>query len=89
VDAKTFEMVDGILARQGDHDDRGVAVDILEVGAKEGTLHDVALVVADRYAVRPSVIIEWYAEVLNRRVQETTAIIEKVKELTEGNVGSQ
>ena len=59
-------------------------------------MFDTARVVADRYALRPSVIIEWYAEVLNRRVREATDTILKLKELTqasglmtEDNVGSQ
>ena len=82
MDAETFDMVDGMLARQGYHDDRPAALDILEVGAREDTLVDAARVVAGRYALRPEVVIDWYAEVLNRRVQEATAIIEKLRELT-------
>ena len=89
MDAETFKMVDGILARQGDDDDRPAAVNILEVSVKEGTLYEVALEVANRYALRPSVVIEWYTEVLNRRVQETTELLQKIAELRVGNVGSQ
>jgi len=80
MDAETFKMVDGILADQGYHDDRSAAVAILEVGVQEGTLRDAAWVVADRYALQIDVIIEWYAEVLNRRVQES---LHKMKKLTE------
>jgi len=80
MDAETFKMVDGILADQGYHDDRPAAVAILEVGVQEGTLRDAARVVADRYALQIDVIIEWYAEVLNRRVQES---LHKMKKLTE------
>ncbi|MBA7680042.1 hypothetical protein ES703_88349 [subsurface metagenome] len=89
MDAETFDMVDGLLATQGETDDRESAISLMEVGVREGTLYDVAKVISERYAFRPHTVIEWYAEVLNRRVQAATAIIEKLKELTEGNVGSQ
>jgi len=89
MDAETFNLVDGTLADQGYHDDRTAAEDILELAVKEGTLHDAARVVGDRYALRPSVVIEWYTEVLNRRVQKTTELLQKITELRADNVGSQ
>lgn len=89
MDAETFDMVDGLLATGGKTNDRESAISLMEVGVREGTLYDVARVISERYAFRPHAVIEWYAEVLNRRVQETTTIIEKLRELTEGNVGSQ
>jgi len=89
MDAETFDMIDGILASQGDHDDRQDAMDILEVGVKEGTLVDTARVVAGRYALRPEVVIEWFTEVLNRRVEETTQLIQKLTKLRVDNAGSK
>ena len=89
MDTKTFEMVDGTLADQSYHDDRTEAEGILEVGIKESTLYDAVRVVADRFALRPSVVIEWYTEVLNRRVQKTTELLQKIAEQRVDNVGSQ
>jgi len=89
VEAKTFDMVDGILARQGDDDNRKAALDILEDGVKAGTLYDAALVVADRYALRPSVVIEWYTEALYRRVEEITKLIQKLTEARVDHDGNQ
>ena len=83
--AETFDMVDGILAGAGETDDREAATSLMEVGVREGTLDDVAKVIAGRHALQPQAVIEWYAEVLNRRAQEATAIIEKLRELTKGH----
>jgi len=89
MDDKQFKLIDGILASAGESDDRESAISLLEVGVQQGTLKEVAQVIAGRFALRPKAVIDWYAKVLNRRVQETIAIIEKLRELTEGNVGSQ
>lgn len=89
MDAKTFDMIDGMLARQGYHDDRPAAVDILELAVREGTLTDAARVVADRYALQPEVILDWFSEVLNRRVEETTQLIQKLTEMRVDNAGSK
>ncbi len=88
MDNDEFRLIDGLLATGLFHDDRESAISLMEVGVREGTHADVAKVIAERYALQPQAVIEWYAEVLNRRVQEATAIIEKLRELTEGNVGS-
>ncbi len=88
MDAKTFDMVDGILATKGFHEDRQAALDILEVGVREGTLADVAEVIARRYALQPQVVLEWFGEVLNRRVEETTQLIQKLTKMRVDNVGS-
>ena len=64
MDPETFDMIDGMLARQDYHDDRPAALDILGAGVKEGTLADAARVVADRYALQPEVVIDWYNETL-------------------------
>jgi len=89
MDNETFKMVDGILATKGFHEDRQAALDILEVGVQEGTINDVAEVIARRYALQPQTIIEWFAEVLSRRVEETTQLIQKLTKLRVDNVGSQ
>ena len=86
---ETFNMVDGILATKGYHEDRQAALDILEVGVREGTLVEVAEVIARRYSLQPKAVIDWYAEVLNRRVEETTQLIQKLTKLRVDNVGSQ
>lgn len=83
MDAKTFDLVGGMLAHQVYHDDRDSVILLLEIGAREGTLADGARVVAGRYALQPQVVVEWFSEVLNRRVQEAQATIERMKELTE------
>ena len=89
MDAETFDMVDGLLATQGETDDRETAISLMEVGVREGTLYDVAKVISERYAFRPLTVIEWYTEVLNRRVEETTQLIKKLTEQRVDNVGSQ
>ena len=88
MDAATFDMVNGILAGQGYHNDRESALELLGVGVQNGTLEDVARVIAGRFALQPRVVVEWYGEVLNRQIQGTQAIIEKLKELTKGYDGS-
>ena len=88
MDNEQFNLIDGILATKGFHEDRQAALDILEVGVREGTLVDVAGVIARRYSLQPQVIIEWYIEVLNRRVEETTQLIQKLTEQRVDNVGS-
>lgn len=70
MDDEQFKLIDGILASAGKTDDRESAMAILKVGVQEGTLKEVALVIAGRYALQPQAVIDWYAEVLNRRVQE-------------------
>jgi len=82
VDAATFNMVDGMI-------DRESAISLMEVGVQEGTVGDVAEVIARRYALQPQVIIEWFTEVLNRRVEETTQLIQKLTKLRVDNVGSR
>ena len=76
----TFDMVDGLL-------DTESAISLMEVGVREGNVGDVAKVIAGRFALRPKAVIEWYTEVLNRRVQEATAILEKLRELTMCRLG--
>lgn len=86
MDKETFEMVDGILANKDYHDDREAAVAILEVGVREGTLADAAQVVAGRYALQPEVVVEWFGEILNRRLQHIQETLKKLGELTNGHV---
>jgi len=81
MEEEQFNLIDGILTTKGFREDRQAALAILEVGVREGSLADVAEVIARRYALQPHAVIEWFGEVLNRRVQETTAIIEKLNEL--------
>jgi len=87
MDAKTFDMVDGILATKGFHEDRQAALDILEVGVREGTLVDVAKLIARRYALQPQVVIEWFGEHLNRRIKDSQEISNKLKEMTCCRIG--
>lgn len=82
MDDEQFKLIDGMFASAGGTDDRENAISLMEVGVREGTLADVAKVIARRYALQPQAVIEWFGEVLNRRVQGTTAIIEKMGELT-------
>jgi len=89
VDKDKFELIDGILTTKGFREDRQAAVDILEVGAREGTIADVAEVIARRYALQPQAVIEWFTEVLNRRVEETTQLIQKLTKLRVDNVGAK
>jgi len=89
VDAKTFNMVDGMLARQGFHDARESASSLMEVGVREGTLGNIAEVIAGRYALQAQVVVEWYSEVLKRRIEAAQEISDKLKALGESNVGSQ
>ena len=77
-----FKLIDGILSTKGFREDRQVALDMLAVGVREGTLVDVAKVVARRYALQPEAVIEWYGEVLKRLVKEILEIRDKLKELT-------
>lgn len=93
MDDKTFNMVEGILSDKTvpaapgvEHDNRTAALDLLEEGVKQGTLGEVAQVIARRYNLRPQVVIGWYAETLNRRVKETTELIQKLTELRLKNV---
>lgn len=89
MDDKQFKLVDGILAGAGETDDRESAMAILEVGVINGTLKEVARVVAGHYTLHPQVVIEWYEEILIRRIQETTVISDKLKELREEDGGGQ
>ena len=82
MDAKTFNMVDGILATKGFREDRQAALDILEVGVREGTLVDVAEVIARRYALQPQAVIGWFGECLNRRIKAAQEISDKLKAMT-------
>lgn len=88
MDAETFNMVDGLLASAGESDDRESASSLLEVGVQQGTLKEVAQVIAGRYALRPEAVVAWYEEILIRRIQETTVISDKLKEMTKANDGS-
>lgn len=89
MDKEKYELIDGILTTKGFREDRDAALDILELGVREGTLVDVAGVIARRYALQPQAIVEWFAEVLNRRVEETTQLIQTLTNLRVDNVGSQ
>lgn len=82
MDKETFEMVDGILATKGHHDDRQAAAELLEVGVREGTLLDAAKAVAGRYALQPVVVIQWFGEVLNRRIQDAREVIAEYQKAT-------
>ncbi len=79
MDKDKFKLIDGILTTKGFREDRQAALDILEVGVREGTLADVAQVIARRYALQPEAVVEWFGEVLNRRIQATQETIEKMK----------
>ncbi|KKL65588.1 hypothetical protein LCGC14_2153500 [marine sediment metagenome] len=89
MDSETLDMVDGLLATKGFHDDRESAISLMEVGVQEGTIGDIAEVIARRYSLQPQVVIEWFTEVLNRRVEETTQLIQKLTKLRVDNVGGQ
>ena len=89
MDNDKFILIDGILATQGETDERESAMAILEVGVINGTLEEVARVVAGRYALRPQAVIKWYGEVLDRRIKATQEISDKLKELTKGYDGSR
>ncbi len=89
MDNDKFELIDGILATKGPREDRQAALDILEVGVREGTIVDVAEVIARRYALQPQAVIEWFTEVLNRRVEETTQLIQKLTKVRVDNAGSR
>jgi len=76
MEEEQFNLIDGILATKGFKEDRQAALDLLEVGVREGTLVDVAKVIARRYSLQPEAVIEWFSEHLNRRIkglQEMTA----------------
>ena len=79
MDKEQFELIDGILTTKGFKEDRQAALDLLEVGVREGTLADVAQVIARRYAIQPEAVIEWFGVVLNRRIQANQEIIEAMK----------
>ena len=86
MDKEQFELIDGILTTKGFQEDRQAALDLLEVGVREGTLADVAQVIARRYALQTEAVVEWFGEVLNRRVEETTQLIQKLTKLRVSNV---
>jgi len=88
MDNEQFNLIDGILATKGFHEDRQAAMDILEVGIREGTLVDVAGVIARRYALQPEAVIEWFGEVLNRRIKALQELSDKLKETGVINDGS-
>lgn len=88
MDDEQFNLIDGILATKGFREDRKAALDILEVGVREGTLADVAGVIARRYALQPKAVIEWFGEHLNRRITATQEIIEKMKGMAKAHDGS-
>ena len=80
MEEEQFNLIDGILATKGFHEDRQAAMDILEVGIRESTLVDVAEVIARRYALQPKAVIEWFGEVLNRRITALQELSDKLKE---------
>jgi len=86
MDKEQFELIDGILTTKGFKEDRQAALDLLEVGVREGTLADVAQVIARRYALQTEAVVEWFGEVLNRRIQATQETIEKMKKWRVSNV---
>ena len=88
MEGKQFNLIDGILATKGFKEDRQAALDLLEVGVREGTLGDVAEVIARRYALQPKAVIEWFGEVLNRRITAAQEIIEKMKGMVQDHDGS-
>jgi len=87
MEGKQFNLIDGILATKGFKEDRQAALDLLEVGVREGTLGDVAEVIARRYALQPKAVIEWFGEHLNRRIKATQEIIERMKQLEVTHAG--
>lgn len=89
MDDKTYNMIDGIIATQGYQNDREAAMDILKLATREGTLLDAAKVVAGRYALQTSVVLEWFAEALNRRIKDAEELIEKMKNMGQGDDGSK
>jgi len=88
MEEEQYNLIDGILTTKGFKEDRQAALDLLEVGVREGTLGDVAEVIARRYALQPQAVVEWFGEVLNRRIKEAQEIIESMKQLGVTHDGS-
>ena len=86
MEEEQFNLIDGILATKGFKEYYKAALDLLEVGVREGTLSDVAQVIARRYSLQPEAVIEWFGEVLNRRIKANQEIIEAMKKWRLSNV---
>ena len=85
MDEEQFKLVDGILASIGllkaghmETDGRPNAEALLEIGVQKGNLQECAQVIGTRYCLRPEAVLEWYAEILTRRIQEVRAISDKL-----------
>ena len=79
MDGDYFKLIDGILATED-------ALDFLDRWLNgAGTLVDAAWVIAEHYALQPKAVIEWYGEVLNRRLEAAQS---QLKEMTTTNDGS-
>ena len=87
MDDKQFKLIDGILACSKDCDGRINAEALLEIGVQKSNLQEYAQVIGTRYCLRPEAVLEWYAETLTRRIQETTVISDKLKEMTCCRIG--
>ncbi len=74
-----FQKIDNSLKEEPRS--REDAFEILAIGVKEGTLADVAGVIASRCGVEPAAVVLWYARVLRLQVEHCSMLLEKVTEL--------
>ena len=81
MDAETFNMVDGIISNNRDTDGRPNAEVLLEFAVQKEKLQEYVRIIATRYCLRPQAVIGWYVETLNRRVKETTQLIQKITQM--------
>jgi len=88
MDEDKFKLIDGILTTKGFKEDRQAALDLLEVGIREGTLFDVAKVIARRYALQPEAVIEWFVEVQNQRIKGLQEMIARLGKMGVTHDGS-
>ncbi|MDP2730283.1 MAG: hypothetical protein Q8O55_07365 [Dehalococcoidales bacterium] len=71
-----FEKVDNALHKGTCN--RENALDILKTGIEEGTLADVAKVIADHYGLLPAEVVVWFSQVLKCRAQQSTELLQKI-----------
>ncbi len=74
-----FQKIDDSLKEEPRS--REDAFEILAIGVKEGTLADVAYVIASRCGVNPPDVVLWYAHVLKLQVDHCSLLLEKVTEI--------
>ncbi len=77
----TFEKVDNALARDKLDDGRNAAMELLALGATEGTFTDVVQTIADSYKLKPVEIVVWYSKVLKCRALHYLELLQKMAEL--------